>query len=121
MVADLTLEEWCESTQSRRDELDAYAVSPMPNAEDREHDIEKAIAAGHDTGKLLADVDGFLVLAKAKAMYSLLTDDLSSKDREIAIRAQVQPIQRLVDGLTVTNRTIQNRIFAIQNANRSRL
>lgn len=120
-VEELTITEWLEATQARRDELDALGVSPMPIAEDREAAIEKAIAAGHDAGKLLADAEGYLTHAKAQAMYSLLKEDLNARDRELAIKAQVQPIQRLVDGLTVTNRTIQNRVFAIQNANRSRL
>lgn len=120
---DLTLGEWLETTQDRRDELDAYAVSPLPVFEERQNDIEKAIAFGHDCGKLLADAEGYLTHAKASAMYQAMKDPLEFNSRQIdlVVKDEVRGVQRLVDGLTVTNRTIQNRIYAIQNANRSRL
>lgn len=119
----LTLDEWLESTQARRDELDAYAVSPMPAFEDRERDIERAIAWGHDCGKLLADAEGYLSHAKATAMYQAKDDprDWNSKQIDLVVKDSVRLVQRLVDGLCVTNRSIQNRIFALMNANRSRL
>jgi len=116
------LESWLESTQTRRDGLDSFAVSAMPVFEFRERDIEKAIAWGHDAGKLLADAEEFLTKAKAQAMYSALADErLSAKDRDLSIRSSVSGIQRLVDGLGVCNRTIQNRIYATMNARRSTL
>lgn len=119
----LVLVEWIESTQARRDELDAFAVSPMAVFEDRERDIEKAIAWGHDCGKLLADAESCLTHEKAKAMFNALGDprELNSKQVDLVVKDDTRIVQRLVDGLVVCNRTLQNRIYATQNANRSRL
>jgi len=117
----LDLASWLDATQSRRDELDAFAVSAMPCAEDRDADIEKAIAAGHDAGKLAADSESYLTHAKAVAMYDLLKEDLNSKQVDLGIKDRVRDIQRLADGLSVCNRTLQNRIYSSLNARRSRL
>jgi len=116
--------EWLESTSTRREELEAYALAPLPtDAGERHLDIEKAIQSADDSGRLLADAEQYLTHAKAQAMFAALKehDDLTAKERELVIKDAVRQVQRLVDGLTVTSRTIHDRIFAQQNANRSRL
>lgn len=120
----LTFDEWLEQTQHKRDELAAYGLTPLPaDVGERHLDIEKAIQNADDSGRLLADGEMYLTQAKATAMFAALKehDDLTAKEREFVIKDAVSKIQRLVDGLAVTNRTIHDRIFASQNANRSRL
>ena len=120
---EFSLTDWLESTQATRDELDSYAVSALPVFEDRERDIEKAIASGHYCGKLLADAESYLTHEKAKSMFNALGDprELNSKQVDLVVKDDTRAVQRLVDGLAVTNRSIQNRVFGLMNANRSRL
>ena len=123
-MKDLTLSEWLTSTQERRDELDAYGKSPLPaDAGERHADIEKAIQSADDSGRLLADAESYLTQAEALAVFSVRKDhpEITAREREIVARAVVRDVQRLVEGVRTTNRTINQRIFVIQNANRSRL
>ena len=123
MDENLDLDSWIEATQSRRDELDAFGMAALPTDIGQRHlDIEKSIQSASDSGRLLADAEEYLTHAKAQAMFAALKDHdyLSAKEREAVIKDNVRHIQRLVDGLAVTNRTISNRIYANQNANRSR-
>jgi len=122
-MTDLTLTEWLEATQERRAELEAFAAKAViAEASERRGDIETSIRYADDAGRLLADAESFLSFAKAQALLEALKrDDLNGKDREVIIRSEVRGVQRLVDGLTVTVKTINNRIFAGMNANRSRL
>ncbi len=120
----LDLSSWLEATQARRDELDAYGRSALPTDLGERHlDLEKSIQNADDAGRLLADGEMYLTGEKAKAMFAALKehDDLTAKEREIVIKADVAKVQRLVDGLAVTARTIHDRIFVSMNANRSRL
>lgn len=120
----LNLSDWLISTQEKRDELDAYGKSPLPlDAGERHVEIERAIQNADDSGRLLADAESFLSQAKAQAVLAMIDKypDLSSKEREIMVKDAVRGVQRLVDGISVTNRTINHRIFVIQNANRARL
>ena len=121
---DLSLSEWLEATATRRTELEAYALAPLPtDIGERHMDLEKSIQNADDAGRLLADGEMYLTGEKAKAMFAALKehDDLTAKEREIVIKASVAQVQRLIDGLAVTARTIHDRIFVSMNANRSRL
>lgn len=120
----LSLEDWLISTQEKRDELDAYARSPLPkDISERHGDMDMAVRGSDDAGRLLADAEGFLTQYRAKAMFEALKkySDLTSKEREFVVRDEVRMVQRLVDGMSVTYRLIHDRIYINQNANRSRL
>lgn len=122
MNTELTLLEWLEQTQPRRDELDTYARSAMPmDAVERHGDMGEVIRASDDAGRLLADAESYLSLEKAQALMGLMQDDLNAKDRDIIMRSKVRGVQRLVDGLTVTVKSLNNRMYISMNANRSRL
>lgn len=123
MTAELSLVEWLEQTRARREELDAYGRSPLPtDAGERHMDLEAAIQNGDDAGRLRADAESFLsqYLAQAVMKFSQRRDEFTADERKALVRDSVRDIQRLVDGLTVTERTIKSRIFAAMNANRSR-
>jgi hypothetical protein len=81
----------------------------------------KAIQNADDCGRLLADAESFLSQAKAKAVLAMIDDygDLTARDREILVKNEVRGVQRLVDGIAVTERTIRSRLFSSMNANRS--
>lgn len=117
MTSELTLSEWLSSTQERRDELDAYSRSPIPI--DRSGDTDKAIENAHDAGNLLADAECFLAFEKDKELMALLEKDLTSKDREVFLKSKVRGIQRVVDKLAVTVRSINSRHYILMNKNRS--
>ena len=123
MTAELILSEWLEATQSRRTELLAYAKSPLPvDISERHADLDMAIRAEDDLGQLLSDAESFLAQYTAQAVLAMREkySDLSAKERELMIKAEVKDIRRVVDGIDVTSRTVKSRIFAILNANRSR-
>jgi hypothetical protein len=120
--ADLTLVQWLDSVQERIDALYAYAKTPLPaGPEERHLDMDMAIQSADDCGRLLADAESFLSQAKAKAVLAMIDDygDLTARDREILVKNEVRGVQRLVDGIAVTERTIRSRLFSSMNANRS--
>ncbi len=119
MTSELTLSEWLSSTQERRDDLDTYSRSPIPT--DRSADTDKAIENAHDAGNLLADAECYLAFEKDKELLTLLEKDLTSKDREVFLKSHVRGIQKVVDKLAVTVRSINARPYILMNANRSRL
>lgn len=124
MMDGLDFEDWLSQTQQRRDELDAYARSPLPkDISERHADIDMSIQNSDDCGRLLADAEGYLAHAKAQAMYAVTEKDpdISSKKMEIIIKDEIRNIQRIADGISVTSSTIRARIFAGMNANRSGL
>lgn len=121
---ELTFEEWVESTQHRRDELDAYGRSPLPaDVSERHQDIENAIRNCDDISRIKADAESLLSQAKAQAMFAAMRNhpDFTAKEREIVIKDSIRGLQRLVDGISVTHQTIKSRIFASLNANRAGL
>ena len=120
--SELTLSEWLATTKERRAGLEAYAKSPLPrDISERHADIETAIQGADDSGRLLADLESYLSQAKAQALFSALEKypDLNARERDLVIRSEVRAIQRLVDGMHVTDRTIKDRIFSSLNANRA--
>lgn len=120
---EITLTEWLEGTQVRRTELEDYGRSLLPaDIGERHADMDIAIKCADDAGRLLADAESFLSQAKAIAMYNALKDeDLGAKEREIVIKNEVRHVQRIVDGLKVTTKTLMNRLYSNMNSNRSRL
>lgn len=113
---------WLESTQARRDELDAYARSPLPIGNDSAGEINTLIVAEDDAQRLLADVETYFVQAQARAMFAARQEhpDLSAKERELVAKSDVSGLQRIVGGIAVTARTISNRRYLQMNVNRSR-
>jgi hypothetical protein len=119
----VTLEEWLEQTEAQRTKLYEYGRSALATeAGERHLDMDKAIQNADDAGRLRADAESFLsqALAKAVLKYSAKRDEFTAEERNKLVRNEVRDIQRLVDGLAVTERTIKNRIYAVMNANRSR-
>lgn len=118
----MTLPEWLESTQARRDELDAFVRSPLPIGNDSFGDFNKLIANEDDANRLLADANTFLTQAQAQAVLSIKAKypDNSADERKILIKDAIRDIQRLVDGIEVTARGISNRRYLAMNQNRSR-
>ena len=114
--------EWLESTQARRDELDAYARSPLPIGNDAAGEINTLIAAEDDASRLLADAQTFLTQATAQAVLAIKTKypDNSADERKILVKDSVRDIQRLTDGIEVTARAMSNRRYLHMNAARSR-
>lgn len=120
---ELGFEDWIVSTQERRDELADYGKSPLPaDVGERHMDIQKAIAAADDAERLLADMDSFVTQFEAQAIMTVRQGNpgLTADDRRKLVKDAVRDVQRLRDGVAVTARTIRSRIYAIQNANRSR-
>lgn len=115
--------EWLEATETLRGSLMEYAKSPLPaDPGERHMDMDKAIQNGDDSGRLLADAEGYLIQAIAQAVMEArrLHPDLNAKEREAIVKDAVRGIQRVVDGIAVTDRSIKSRIFAMMNAARSR-
>lgn len=113
---------WLESTQARRDELAEYARSPLPIGNDSAGEINALIANEDDAQRLLADAESYLLQAQASAMFQTRErhPDLSAKERELVAKSDVRDIQRTVDGVAVTARTISNRRYLQMNQARSR-
>ncbi len=123
MTAELELTEWLEQTQEHRDCLANYGRSPMTtDAGERQLDIDKAIQNSDEIGRLKADADAFLTQHTAQAWLEVCKkyEEHPAKVREILVRDRVRDLQRIVDGIEITERTIKNRIYAAMNANRSR-
>lgn len=121
---EITFDDWLGMTEEKRAELLKFSISEMPkDAGERHTEIEKAIQLASDAGAMLADAEGFLTHATAKEVFSVRKehDDLTADERKAIVRDRVRDIQRLCDGLSVTHRAIQSRIYAVQNANRARL
>lgn len=122
MTSELSLEDWLSSTQSRRNELDDFARSPLPIGNDAYGETNKLIESEDDANRLLADAESFLTQYTAKAVLGVRAryPDSSADERKIHIKDSVRTIQRLVDGIQVTARSIANRRFITMNVNRSR-
>lgn len=121
---DLTLEEWLTATEERRDELDKYSMSPLPaDISERHADTDECIQSESDACRLLADAESYLSQFKAQSVLAIKDKypDLSAKEREVMLKDSIRDVQRLVDGLAVTAKTLSNRRFHSMNANRSRL
>lgn len=118
----MTFDQWLEQTQARRDELDAFARSPLPVGNDAFGEYNTLIAAEDDAQRLLADAQTFLTQATAKAVLTIKTKypDNSADERKILVKDSVRDIQRLVDGIEVTARAMGSRRFLSMNINRSR-
>jgi len=123
MTDGLDFTEWIEQTQARRDELVELCRSQIDTDSGVRHgDLDRSIQNADDAGRLRADAEAFLVQATAQAVlaYSKRRDEFTADERKALVRDSVRDVQRLVDGLTVTERTIKNRIYALMNLNRSR-
>lgn len=118
----MTFDDFLTQTQARRNELDAYARSPLPIGNDSAGELNALITAEDDAQRLLADAETFLVQSQAKAMFAARQNhqELNAKERELVIKAECANIQRIVDGIAVTARTISNRRYLMMNVNRSR-
>ncbi len=120
----LTLDQWLEQTQGRRDELDAFGKSPMPiDAVERGGETQKLLKNEDDAARLLADAESFLSEAEGIAIKTVRDKypDYTADERRKQAKSEVRDIQRLVDGLGITLKTISNRRFSQMNANRARL
>jgi hypothetical protein len=122
VTAELSFDEWLSQTQARRDELAEYARSPMPIGNDSNGELNALIVAEDDAQRLLVDAESYLLQAQSMAMFSARNDhpELSAKERELVAKSDVRHIQRLVDGIAVTARTISSRRFLQMNQARSR-
>jgi hypothetical protein len=118
----VTFDEWLAQTQDRRDELDAYARSPLPIGNDSHGEINTLIAAEDDAQRLLADAQTFLTQATAQAVLRIKReyDENSADERRILVKDAVRSVQRIVDGIEVTARAMSNRRYLHMNAARSR-
>lgn len=114
--------DWLTQTQARRDELDAYARSPLPIGNDSHGEINTLIAAEDDAQRLLADAQTYLTQATAVAVLFIKGryPDNSADERRILVKDAVRDIQRLTDGIEVTARAMSNRRYLHMNAARSR-
>lgn len=122
-VKGITFDDWLQSTEERRNDLAEYGKTPLPaDIGERHADMDKAIQGADDAGRLLADAESFLSQHFAQSILSMRDryPDLSAKEREAIVRSEVRDIQRIVDGLAVTARTIKSRIMSNLNANRAR-
>jgi hypothetical protein len=122
VAEELSLEEWILSTQEKRAELLSYSRSSIPtDPGERQLDISKAIESGEDAGELEADAEAYLIQAEAQAVLQARKEyeDLTASEREKIIKNICRDVRRLRDGMAVVRRAIQNRLFAIQNLNRS--
>lgn len=123
-LQEMDLDSWLESTQLRRLELEEYARSPLPiDSAERYPDLDTLIRAEDDAGRLLADSETYLAQAQANAVLAMKEryPELSAKERETMGRDSIRDIQRLVDGMKITSRTLSNRRFLMMNVNRSRI
>ncbi len=118
----MTFDEWLSQTQERRDELDAFARSPLPLGADVHGETNRLIECEDDANRLLADAESFLTQYTAQAVLGIRAKypDSSADERKIHVKDEVRQIQRLVDGIHVTAKTISNRRYLQMNAARSR-
>lgn len=118
----LTLEEWLDSTQQRREQLEAFCRTKMPIGISSSEEMDEVIQATDDAGRLLADADGYLILETARSIFEVKKKhgDLAADERKQIVKDKVREVKRLVDGLSVTHTTLKSRLFAIMNHNKSR-
>ncbi len=118
----MNLTEWIAQTQPRRDELDAFARSPLPTGADVHGETNKLIECEDDAQRFLADAESFLTQYTAQAIFCVRAKHPNSNadERKAHVKDEVRDIQRLVDGISVTARTISSRRFLMMNAARSR-
>lgn len=114
--------DWLSDTQARRDELDAYARSPLPVGLDAHGETNTLITSEDDANRLAADAETFLIQATAQAVLTIKTKypDNSADERKILVKDAVRDIQRLAAGISITARTISSRRFLQMNLARSR-
>lgn len=124
MEYEIDLDSWLISTQERRDELTAFSKSRLPtDAGERHTEMEKTINWTQDASDLLADAENFMTQAQGIAVMTVRVKypDLSADERKIMAKDAVRTIQRLVDGIATTTRALHDRLYVMQNQNRSRL
>ena len=122
MSADLTLQEWLESTAELRAKLLAYAQSKIPtDPGERQLDVSKALELGQDAGDMLADVEQHLIDETAKAIMEVrrTNGELTADERKSVVKSRVSNVARLRDGMQVVYTSIKDRRFALMNLNRS--
>ena len=118
----MTLDEWLESTEERRVELDEFGKSNMPiDAVERGGETNKLLKNEDDAARLLADAESFLSQAESIAIKTVRDKfpDYTADERRKQAKAEVRDLQRLVEGLKITLKTISNRRFLAMNANRA--
>lgn len=122
-MAELSLDEWLEKHNPLMAKLYAYAKSSLPaTPEERHGDIEKAIHHADESARLLADAESYLTQATAQAVLKWKDDDtLTGDERKAMVKDAVRSIKRLCDGLSITERSIKDRIYASLNANKARM
>ena len=122
MNEEISFEDWLTQSQARRDELDAYARSPLPIGNDAYGEINTLIEAEDDANRLLADAQTYLTQATAKAVLDIKTRyaENSADERKILVKDAVCKVQRLCDGIEVTARAMGSRRFLAMNLNSSK-
>lgn len=122
MKDELSLVEWLEQTESKREELYDFSKSKLPVGVSSSDDMDKTIQAVDDAGRLLADAECFLIQETAQAVLDVKGkyEHLSADERKYMVKDRIRNMKRIVDGIGITHATIKNRLFSILNANRSR-
>ena len=121
MSADLTLQEWLESTAELRAKLLAYAQSKIPTDPGaRQVDVSTALELGQDAGDMLADLEQHVIDETAKAVMEVRRTDgeLTADERKAVVKSRVSKIARLRDGLQVIYTSIKDRRFVLMNLGR---
>lgn len=118
-----SFEEWLIAFNPRMAILYSYAKSNLPaSPEERHGDIEKSIHHSDEAARLLADAESYLTQATAIAVMKWKRDDsLNADERRAMVKDEVRKIKRLCDGLSVTERSIKDRIYSSLNANKARM
>jgi len=118
----MTRDEWLKSTQDKRDEMDAFARSPLPIGNDSHGETNKLIENEDAAQRILADAETYLEKYKSQAMFFVRNQhpDLTAKEREKVEVAEVADFKRVVTGIEITAKMISNRRFLSMNQNRSR-
>lgn len=105
---------WLTETQERRDNLVAYAQSGIPTDDSEQHvDVEMAIEACDQAGRLVLEAKRFLTQAEAQAVLAMKGKypDLSSRERGIMEKDSVKDVQLVLDSCEITQRSCLSRVF----------
>lgn len=119
---DLSLTEWLSQTEGLRLRLLAYDKMPLPSdAHERHCQLDEAIQAKADAGRLLADAKTYLLHEKGAALLAMRDKypDMNASERSTMEKAETADLERIVAGLAISKSVLSDRVFSIQNENRA--
>ena len=116
----MTFEEWLAVESPNIEKMQEFSKAPLPTTG---AEISSALSLAFEyrqtTGELLAEVNNYIIQARAKSTIGLKNNrpDLTGQERKIMVEDEIRFYLRAQNILEVTYSTLKEKCYALQRIN----